>query len=284
MIFLWLLPGVFALALLGLAALRLRDERQDRAQWRRLAGLQPVRPDVFDPRSVAGLPEPARRFLRFAIAPGARLFTVAEIDMGGEFSLGTRDRPAYRPMTARQILAAPSGFVWTLRLPGGISGSDFGSDSGSWTRFRVFGLFPVARLGGNADHARAAFGRYIAEAVFWTPAALLPGPGVTWEALGPDTARVTVTRGALSQAVDVEVAPDGRPTVVQLLRWSDANPERRYRLQPFGGVLSDFREVAGFRIPFTVEAGSMFGTEAYFPFFRARLKSVRFPPPPSPRP
>ncbi|MCA3711723.1 MAG: hypothetical protein IOB86_14345, partial [Phenylobacterium sp.] len=47
MIFLWLLPGVFALALLGLAALRLRDERQDRAQWRRLAGLQPVRPDVF---------------------------------------------------------------------------------------------------------------------------------------------------------------------------------------------------------------------------------------------
>ncbi|MCA6327756.1 MAG: hypothetical protein IM649_00385, partial [Phenylobacterium sp.] len=103
MIFLWLLPGVFALALMGLAALRLRDERQDRAQWRRLAGLQPVRPAVFDPQSVAGLPEPARRFLRFAIAPGARLFTVAEIDMGGEFSLGTRDRPAYRPMTARQI-------------------------------------------------------------------------------------------------------------------------------------------------------------------------------------
>jgi len=71
---------------------------------------------------------------------------------------------------------------------------------------------------------------------------------------------------------------------VHFLRWSDANPERRYRLQPFGGVLSDFRDVQGFRVPFAVEAGSMFGTETYFPFFRARLKSVRFPPPPSPRP
>ena len=107
---------------------------------------------------------------------------------------------------------------------------------------------------------------------------------MTWEGLGPDTARVTVTRGALSRAVDVEVAPDGRPITVHFQRWSDANPERRYRLQPFGGVLSDFREVAGFRIPFTVEAGSMFGTEAYFPFFRARIAEVRFPPPPAPRP
>ena len=284
MIFLWLLPGVFALALLGLAALRVLDARDDRAQWRRLAALQPVRPAVFDPQSVAGLPEPARRFLRFAIAPGARLFTVAELHMGGEFSLGPPDRPVYQPMDARQILAAPEGFLWTLRLPNGVSGSDFGSPARGWTRFRIFGLFPVARLGGNADHTRAAFGRYVAEAVFWTPAALLPGPGVTWEAPGPDTARVTVTRGPLSQAVDIEVAPDGRPITVHFQRWSDANPERRYRLQPFGGVLSDFRDVQGFRVPFAVEAGSMFGTEAYFPFFRARIAEVRFPPPPAPRP
>ena len=284
MIFLWLLPGVFALALLGLAALRVLDARDDRAQWRRLAALQPVRPAVFDPQSVAGLPEPARRFLRFTIAPGAPLLTVAELHMGGEFSLGPPDRPVYQPMDARQILAAPEGFLWTLRLPNGVSGSDFGSPARGWTRFRIFGLIPLARLGGNADHTRAAFGRYVAEAVFWTPAALLPGPGVTWEAPGPDTARVTVTRGPLSQAVDIEVAPDGRPITVHFQRWSDANPERRYRLQPFGGVLSDFRDVQGFRVPFAVEAGSMFGTEAYFPFFRARLKSVCFPPPPSSRP
>lgn len=50
-----------------------------------------------------------------------------------------------------------------------------GSDSGLWTRFWIMGLFPVAYIGANTDHTRSAFGRYVAEAVFWTPAALLPG-------------------------------------------------------------------------------------------------------------
>lgn len=61
------------------------------------------------------------------------------------------------------------------------------------------------------------------------------------------------------------------------MRWSDANPEGRCRLQPFGGYLSDFREVQGFRIPFKVEAGNMFGTDEYFAFFKARVTAVRFP-------
>ena len=282
MILLWLLLGGIACSLLGLSALRVLDARDDRAQWRRLAALQPADPVRFDPRRVEGLPEPARRFFGFAIAPGTPLLTVAELHMGGEFSLGPPDRPVYQPMDARQILAAPEGFLWTLRLPNGVSGSDFGSPARGWTRFRIFGLVPVARLGGARDHTRAAFGRYVAEAVFWTPAALLPRPGVTWEALGEDAARVTVTAGDLSQAVDVRLDAEGRPLVVEFQRWSDANPERRYRLQPFGGFLSDFREVQGFRVPFSVEAGSMFGTERYFHFFRARLKSVRFPPSPHP--
>lgn len=282
MILLWLLLGGIACSLLGLSALRVLDARDDRAQWRRLAALQPADPVRFDRCMVEGLPEPARRFFGFAIAPGTPLLTVAELQMGGEFSLGPPDRPVYQPMDARQILAAPEGFLWTLRLPNGVSGSDFGSPARGWTRFRIFGLVPVARLGGARDHTRAAFGRYVAEAVFWTPAALLPRPGVTWEALGEDAARVTVTAGDLSQAVDVRLDAEGRPLVVEFQRWSDANPERRYRLQPFGGFLSDFREVQGFRVPFSVEAGSMFGTEAYFPFFRARLKSVRFPPSPHP--
>ena len=146
----------------------------------------------------------------------------------------------------------------------------------AWTRFRVFGLIPVARQGGDADRARAAFGRYVAESVFWTPAAVVPGPGLAWQALGPDSARVTVTRGGLTQAVDMTVGPDGRPPVVHFMRWSNANPAKKYRLQPFGGQLADFRLVQGFRIPFDVQAGNQFDTDAYFAFFRAKLRAVRF--------
>lgn len=268
---------VLGFALFCLLALRLWDQRAERMEWARLAALQPTSPARYDPVMVADLPEPARRFFDFAIKPGTPLLTVAEIDMGGEFGLGTRGNPKYKPMTARQILAAPRGFVWAVEIPGAISVS--GADTGRWTRFRVLGLIPVARMGGETNHARAAYGRAIAEALFWTPAALLPGPGVAWEGLDQDTARVTVTHNDLSQAVDMKVDAAGRPVVVSFMRWSNANPEKRYRLQPFGGHLSDFRESQGFRIPFAVEAGNMFGTDEYFAFFKAKVTAVHFPAP-----
>ncbi len=265
---------ILGLALIVLAALRLWDERADRLEWARLATSQPASPALYDPVIVAGLPEPAQRFFNFAIAPDTPLLNVAEIDMEGEFSLGTQENPNYRPMDARQILAAPLGFVWKAKMSGAVPMS--GSDTGSWTRFRIFDLIPVARMGGVPDHTRAAYGRYVAEAVFWTPAALLPGPGVVWEALGQDTARVTVSYNGLSQSVDLQVDAEGRPVVVQFMRWSNANPEKKHQLQPFGGILSDFREVQGFRVPFKVEAANMFGTDQHFVFFRATITDVRF--------
>lgn len=272
-----LLLVLIVAALLALGALRLADGRADRAEWRRLAALQPRAPQLYSAAMVAGLPEPARRYFGYTIRPGTPLLTVAEIDMRGQFSLGTKDKPGYQPMEARQILAAPAGFLWSMRTRGGLPVS--GSDSGSWTRFRILGLVPVARIGDTPDHARSAYGRQVAEAVFWTPAALLPGPGVVWEAVGPDKARVTVRHGALVQAVDVIVDAEGRPVEVSFQRWSDANPDKTFRLQPFGGLLSDFREVGGFRLPHRVEAGNMFGTDDYFPFFLAEVTAVRFPAP-----
>lgn len=266
---------MLAAAVLGLLLLKLLDRNADRTAWQRLAALQPSAPVAFHDGMINGLPEPAQRYFRFMIRSGTPILPVVEIDMRGQFSLGTRDDPRYQPMEARQILAAPEGFVWVMRTRGGMPVS--GSDSGDWTRFRVFGLIPVARLGGDLDHARSAFGRHVGEAAIWAPAALLPGPGITWESVGEDTARVTVTQAALSQAVDVTVDQQGRPVRISFQRWSNANPDKVHRLQPFGAVMSDFREVEGYRLPFRVEAGNMFGTDAYFPFFRADVTAIRFP-------
>lgn len=271
--------SILLILVLALLLLRLLDWREDHAEWSRLAALQPTNPIRFNPEMVADLPEPARRYFQFAIAPGTPLFPVAEIDMAGQFSLGSKDAPHYQRMQARQILAAPQGFVWQMRLPGWlpVSGSDAGSSSNSWTRFRILGLIPVARIGGDQDHLRSAFGRYVAEAVFWTPAAVLPHPGIMWQGIAKDTARVTVNIGALSQAVDLTVTDDGQPLSVTFMRWSNANPVKRYRLQPFGGKLSDFRPVHGYRLPFRVEAGNMFGTDEYFAFYKAEVTAIRFP-------
>lgn len=266
---------VCAFALAALIVLRLWDRRADSTEWQRLAALQPSAPALFSADLIADLPEPARRYFTFAIQPGTPLLPVAEIDMTGQFSLGTKDNPAYQPMEARQILAAPQGFVWAMRTRGGMPVS--GSDAGSWTRFRIFWLIPVARLGGDPDHTRSAFGRYVAEAVIWSPASLLPGPAVTWEALDKDRAKVTIRHDGLEQAVDITVDADGRPVEVRFQRWSNANPDKVHRLQPFGALMSDFRDVQGYHLPFRIEAGNMFGTDDYFPFFLADVTAIRFP-------
>lgn len=266
--------AIAAIAVLALGSTRPLDARADRREWLRLAARQPDRPLRFDPIMVADLPDPARRFFTFSITRDTPLLTVAEITMAGRFGLGTKDTPRYQAMQAQQILAVPQGFVWTMRTRSGLPLS--GSDAAHWSRFRILGMIPVARLGGTTDHTRSAFGRQVAEALFWTPAALLPGPGVAWQAIDGDTARVTLTHGELVQSVDLRVNAEGRPLQVAFQRWSDANIDRTYRLQPFGGYLSDFREVQGFRIPFHVEAGNLFGTSDYFPFFVVDLTDARF--------
>jgi hypothetical protein len=99
---------------------------------------------------------------------------------------------------------------------------------------------------------------------------------VRWEEAGPDTARATVRAHGQTQWVEITVGPDGAPRSVLIERWSNANPEKAWRLQPFGGFLSEHREFGGFRVPTRVEGGNHFGTEDYFPFYRVRVTDMRF--------
>ncbi|MGB5559411.1 MAG: DUF6544 family protein [Paracoccaceae bacterium] len=267
---------LLAACLLALVFWRYMDVRADRAAVAQLLAAQPANPPRFDPAMVAQLPEPARRYLLYTIAPGTPLYTVVRIEMKGQLGLGTKSAPDYRPMRAWQVLASPHGFVWQVKASI-ISGTDAATPMASWSRFRLLRLIPVARAGFDENHMRSSFGRLIAEAVFWTPAAFLPGDGVRWEELDRDTARVHVARSGLSQAVDVTVGSDGQPLRVSLARWTNANVDKAYRLQPFGGDLSRFCNFAGFRLPTCVEGGNLFGTDDYFPFFLADVVGISFP-------
>lgn len=277
--------AIFALILLfagmSLQMWRWSDKRRASGLWRDLARTARNSTAVFEPAMVNDLPVPAQRFFQFTIQPGAPLRTVAEIRMTGMIGLGDKNKPNYLPMRARQILAPPHGLVWDLDAGRGllrVTGSDGFDSKRSWTRFWLLKTLPVVRAGNDPDHARAAFGRVVAEAVFWAPAALLPQFGVNWEAVGDNAARATVSFKGMTQTVDVSVAEDGRPTKVVIPRWSNANPEKRYRLQPFGGYLSAFQTFAGYTLPTRVEGGNFIDSEAYFPFYQAEVEALRFLP------
>lgn len=280
MVVLTVVLGLALVAIAGLMAWRWLDSRAENRVIAALHASQPVDPPVFDETMIEDLPEPARRYFRFTIAPGTPLFTVADIQMEGRLSLGTAANPKWMEMTATQVLGPPVGFLWRPRMSAGglaMAGSDAALRGTSWTRFWLAGLLPIVRAGGNTDHARAAYGRYVGESLFWTPAALLPGAGIRWQPLGPDSALVTLSAFGMEQSVEVHVDERGAPVRVVFPRWSDANPQRQFQIQPFGGDLSEYRTFQGFTVPTIVHAGNFYGTPDYFAFFQVRVTSVIYP-------
>ncbi len=86
------------------------DHQADAAERSCLLEFQPAMPALFNPAMVESLPEPARRYFSFTIAPNTPLYTVADISMIGQFSLGTKNAPNYMQIS-------PSGWrVFQLGL------------------------------------------------------------------------------------------------------------------------------------------------------------------------
>src|ERR1044071_5925104 len=97
--------------------------------------------ETFDPAAIMGLPEPARRWLGHAIAPGTPLRGRGELPMGGHITLGR-----WRPFTARQVRPPPDGYLWAARtrlagLP--VTGYDRLGPGGGGVRRRLLRLVPV---------------------------------------------------------------------------------------------------------------------------------------------
>lgn len=252
------------------------DRRHAAALAERL--LEPAGPVArYDPAMVADLPDIAQRYFAAALAPGTPLHRQVRLRMEGDFIMNGTPRP----MQARQVLAPGRGFVWEAEIgrgPMGFAGSD-GWEAGtdSWTKFWLMGVVPLARLRGGADHARAAATRGLVEAI-WVPAALLPQNGAVWQALGPDVAEIGFPAFPDIAPLQLTLDAKGLPVAVATMRWSDANADRSYRLQPFGGRLAGHAAHDGTTIPTEVEIANLFGTDEEAVFFIGRLTAVDFGP------
>lgn len=271
------LAALLAAGLLAAALLHWGDSRaDDRAEAALRAG--PADDMAFDPAMVAQLPGTARRYFAFSIAPGTPLRRRVELEMGGTFVLGPRQRQQAFAMRARQLLAPPAAFVWRPLLRRGalwISGSDGLGPDGAWTRFWLLSVLPVVRSAGSRDLGRAAMARSLLEAV-WAPASLLPRNGARWREIDDTHAEVSFLVDGESYAMELAFAPDGRPLRVLTRRWTDANPQHAFRWQPFGAELRAFGTFAGFTIPIAVEVANQFGTPEAFPFFLGRIERARY--------
>lgn len=214
------------------------------------------------------LPEPVRRHLRFAIAPGSPLFSAVLITMRGSIRVGR-----WRRFRARQVLNPHAGFLWKART-GVIRGYDRYLDGDGRMSWRVAGLVRVAK-GRGADVSRSAAGRCAAEAV-WLPTALLPRFGATWSAT--DDTHISVKFRLDSTDVEVHYTLDYEGGIRSFVFdcWGDPQNTGTFDWHPFGGEVTGYRTFGSLTIPSSGRVGWGYGTDAWAEgeFFRFDIRRL----------
>jgi hypothetical protein len=265
----------------GTTPLRLPD-RGARRRWpagrarsaeRRLAAdhaalFQTPAPGGFAAGDLAGLPEPVRRCLRAAIAPGTALAQTARLRMRGHIKVGR-----WLPFHAEQTLSPHRGFIWHARVAGLIAGVDRYVDGVGAMAWTLLGL-PLARAAGP-DVTRSAAGRLAGETI-WLPTALLPRAETRWTVEGPDQITATHHLGATTTQVTYQLDPVGHITALAFDRWGDPDSTGSWNWHRFGGDLGGHHTLNGLTIPTVGRIGWHYGTTRWDTgeFFRFQLTSL----------
>jgi hypothetical protein len=220
--------------------------------------------ETFDPAALVGLPEPARRWLGHAIAPGTPLSSSVELTMHGQIKLGR-----WRSFTARQILTPPDGYIWAARtrlagLP--VTGYDRLASGGGEMRWRLMRLIPVLNESGP-DVTRSAYGRLAGEIVL-IPTAFRHASLSRGEHAGTTVA--TWQFGDDTESAELLLEPNGRLAEVRVNRWGNPGgaPFGRY---PFGVRFEAESRFGGVTIPTVLRAA--WGESD---FFRAEITGAVF--------
>lgn len=249
-----------------------RGARPSMEVWNRLTHSVPPA-GTFEPGMIAGLPEPARRWLSHAIAPGTPLHRVVLLEMEGQIRLGR-----WLPFRAVQVQAPPEGYVWAARTrlgPVSISGYDRYADGAGEMRWRLLGRIPVVSAAGP-DLDRSAAGRVALDALF-VPTAWLD-PAVTWQ-LGDDenSAVAEWTVGGQTYRPRITVGPSGNIVAATMPRWAKPNG-LAWGEYPCGGAMDEEEEFGGITIPTRMQVGYFFGTDRWAKgeFFRATITKATY--------
>lgn len=234
----------------------------------------PAAQEAFDPDAVSELPEPARRYLRHAIAPGARLSRAVRLQMHGEIRLG-KD---WLPFTAEQVLRWDRGFVWKARVKKGlvsVVGSDRWIDGEGAMRWKMLGIVPFLRAEGP-DVSRSAAGRLQIESIL-LPAVLLD-PGVRWSARADGGADALVAAHGEESHLEIAITEDGALRSARIARWG--NPEGGdFLYTDFGGEMLGEGTFDGFTLPTRLRIGWFFGSDRFErdgDFFHATIDHATF--------
>ena len=167
-------------------------------RYRLESGRRSIEPGSVSFRELEELPPPVQRFFHAALTEGQPLISAVTVHQSGTFKM-SRTTERWTPFTARQrVIIRRPGFDWEGRialLPGlSVRVHDAYIAGEGILHASLFGLITLANLQGTPAAAEGELMRFLAETA-WYPTALLPGPGIHWEAADESSARATLTDG-----------------------------------------------------------------------------------------
>lgn len=229
----------------------------------------------FDPATIAHLPEPARRYLNHAIAPGTVLAKAVRLSMHGTIRL----HGDWHAFEAEQVIRWDRGMIWRARAkmhPGWVTGADRLIDGEGAMRWKLFGLVPVMESEGP-DVTRAAAGRLEVESI-WLPSVLM-GDAMGWSAADAEHPHVDVRVAGEHADVELTIDHEGALQKAALLRWGQPEGDDAYHWVPFGGFVDAEARFGGYTIPSELRVGWHFGSERFASegeFFRCTLTEAEY--------
>ena len=188
------------------------------------------------------------------------------------------EAPQWKPFTSTQrVVANRPGFVWNARImmfPGmPVRVHDaYVAGTGVLTP-AILGLVPMGAVQGTSEPARGELMRWLAEAV-WYPTVLLPGQGVTWQAVDAMSALATLIDGPITLTMLFRFGADGLASGIRVEARGGLLGGQTV-MMPWEGTFRDYRRQDGMLVPFYGEVGWI-TPQGERPYFRATVTRLGF--------
>lgn len=226
---------------------------------------------VIGEEMLAGLPEPAQRYLRRAGVVGRPLQRGIRLEQEGRF----RSSPQRSPMAVRAVQyfsADPVGFVWdaTFRIAGLplVRALDSHLDGQGHMLGRALFVWPIMDVRGP-KLTQGTLMRHAAEMV-WFPSALL-GRNVAWRSRDAHSAEMTLSDESEHACVTFHIDADGDVILLEGQRWGDF--DGCFELRTWKVTMAEYATFQGLRVPCSGQVVWEL-PDGDFPYFDWRITGI----------
>lgn len=232
-------------------------------------------PNPCHDEKIASLPEPVRRYLRYAMPAGGEPVRFVRMKETGEFR--TDSAGEWMPLVAEQYFSTGfPGFIWhaTIRYKSlfWIDVRDTYDGKKGNMLVKLLSTIPIANASGPEIDV-SSLHRYVGE-MPWFPPAFLNEEYISWEPVDSARARAVIIDGKYAATVEFSFDEVGRITKV--------TTDERYRTvgdqfirDTWTGYYGDYQEVGGFRVPMEI-AGEWNLPEGDFSYVRLRVTGMEY--------